>query len=57
MADKTKKGMWKRTVKLFFNIRIPWPLYIIQIALGIATTKVALLYVPYETDLKLGNID
>lgn len=57
MKDKTKKGMWKRTIKLYFGFKIPWPLYIIEIVLGIVNTKVALLYVPYETDLKLGNIN
>lgn len=57
MRDKSKKGMWKRTFGLYRNIRIPWPLYILQVILGIVSTKVALLYVPYETDLKLGNIE
>lgn len=56
--NKTKdKGMWKRTFGLFANIKIPIPLYILQAILGIISTKVALLYVPYETDLKLGNIE
>lgn len=47
----------KRTFGLFRNIRIPWPLYILQVIFGIISTKVALLYVPYESKLKLGNID
>lgn len=57
MNQKTQKGMWKRMFGLFRNIRIPWHLYILQVILGIFSTKVGLLYVPYETDLKLGNID
>lgn len=57
MKQKTQKGMWKRMFGLFRNIKIPWHLYILQVILGVVSTKVALLYVPYETDLKLGNID
>lgn len=56
MKQKTQKGMWKRTFGIFRNIRIPWPLYILQVILGIVSTKVALLYVPYESQLKLGDI-
>lgn len=56
MKQKTQKGMWKRTFGIFRNIRIPWPLYILQAVLGVVSTKVALLYVPYESQLKLGNI-
>lgn len=56
MKQKTQKGMWKRTFGIFRNIRIPWPLYILQVVLGILSTKVALLYIPYESQLKLGNI-
>lgn len=55
--NQSKKGMWKRTISLYRNIKIPWPLYVLQVILGIISTKVALLYVPYESDLKLGNID
>ncbi|MDE6111696.1 MAG: hypothetical protein K2F65_07255, partial [Eubacterium sp.] len=57
MNHMSKKGMWKRTLGLYRNIRIPWVLYIVQVILGIISSKVALLYIPYETDLKLGNID
>lgn len=57
MKQMTEKSMWKRTFGLFRNIRIPWPLYILQVVLGIISTKVMLLYVPYESKLKLGNID
>lgn len=56
MKQKSQKGMWKRTLGLFCNIRIPWHLYILQVILGVISAKVALLYVPYETDLKMGNI-
>lgn len=52
----TEKGMWKRTFGIFKNIRIPWILYFLQVILGIISTKTALLYVPYEADLKLGNL-
>ena len=57
MNKKTEKGMWKRTFGIFKSVKIPWPLYIIQVIIGIFSTKVALLYIPYETDLKLGNVD
>ncbi len=57
MKEQMQKGMWKRTFGLFRNIRIPWQLYVLQVVLGILSTKVALLYIPYETDLKLGNIE
>lgn len=57
MKQKTQKGMWKRTFGIYRNIRIPWPLYILQAILGIVSTKVALLYVPYESRLKLGDIN
>lgn len=57
MNHLNQKGMWKRTLGLYRNIKIPWVLYIIQVILGIVSTKVVLLYIPYETDLKLGNID
>lgn len=57
MNHMSKKGMWKRTFGLYRNFKIPWVLYIVQVILGIIASKVALLYIPYETDLKLGNID
>jgi ATP-binding cassette subfamily B protein AbcA/BmrA len=57
MREQTQKGMWKRTFGLFRNIRIPWGLYLLQVILGIVSTKVSLLYIPYESKLKLGNID
>lgn len=57
MTNKSLKGMWKRTFGLFRNIRIPWLLYFLQVILGIVSTKVALLYIPYATDLRMGNIN
>ncbi len=57
MNQKTQKGVWKRTLRLFTNIKIPWPLYILQVILGVVSTKVALLYVPYETSLKMGTLE
>ena len=57
MDTNTQKGMWKRTIGIFRNIKIPWPLYLLEVILGIISTKVALLYIPYEADLKLGNIE
>lgn len=55
-GDK-KINIWKGTFGIFKNIKIPWVLYILQVILGIVSTKVMLLYVPYEADLKLGNIE
>lgn len=57
MTDRTQKGMWKRTIGLYRNIRLPWLLYLLDIILGIISTRVALLYIPYEAELKLGNIE
>ncbi len=57
MINNNEKGMWKRTLSIFRHIRIPWFLYILQVILGIAATKVALLYIPYRTNLQQGNID
>ena len=57
MINNNEKGMWKRTLSIFRQIRIPWFLYILQVILGIAATKVALLYIPYRTNLQQGNID
>ena len=57
MNSTKEKGMWKRTFGLFTNIKMPVWLYLLQAGLGIASTKAALLYVPYETDVKMGNLD
>ncbi len=57
MTAPKEKGLWKRTILLFTNIRIPIPLYLLQVLFGIASTRVALMYVPLEAQLKLGNIE
>lgn len=57
MNDKTQKGMWRRTIGLYTHVSMPWLLYVMQIGIGIIGAKVMLLYVPYEADLKLGNIE
>lgn len=54
---ESSKGSLKRMVSLFTKVNIPWHLYVLQIILGLVATKVALLYVPYESELKLGNIE
>lgn len=57
MRTKTNKGMSRRTLGLFKNIRIPWHLYILQAILGVISAKVSLMYIPYESEMKLGNIE
>ena len=57
MINNNEKGMWRRTLNIFRNIRIPWHLYVLQVILGIVVTKVGLLYIPYRTNLQMGNID
>lgn len=56
MKQHNSKGMFRRTFGLFSNIRIPWHLYILEAVLGIISTKVSLLYIPYLSEMKLGNI-
>ena len=56
MTQKKEKGLWKRTLHIFTQFRIPWHLYVLQVILGIVSTKVALLYIPYLTNLQMGNI-
>ena len=56
MTKKKQKGMFRRTFSLFGSIRIPWHLYILQVILGIISTRVALLYIPYYTRMQTGNI-
>lgn len=55
--DKTQKGMWKRTIGIYRHIRIPWMLYAADVVLGIAGTKVALLYIPYLSQLETGDVE
>lgn len=56
MKQKTNKGMFRRTFGLFTSIRIPWHLYILEAILGIVSTKVSLMYIPYLSEMKMGNI-
>ena len=51
------KGMWKRTFSVFRGVSVPWFLYLLEIILGICSTKVALLYVPYQTKVKMGQFE
>ncbi len=57
MKQRSNKGMWKRTVSLYFKFRVPILLYILEFVLGVVNTKVALLYVPYLSKMQLGNIE
>lgn len=56
MTDKRQKGMFRRTFGLFRSIRIPWHLYVLQVILGIISTRVALIYIPYYTSMQTGKI-
>ena len=56
MTDKKQKGMFRRTFGLFRSIRIPWHLYVLQVILGIISTRVALIYIPYYTSMQTGRI-
>ena len=56
MKKTVKKGMFRRTFRLFKSVRIPWHLYILQVILGVISAKVSLLYIPYESSMKLGKI-
>lgn len=56
MTERHEKGVWKRTLKLMTNIRIPWLLYVLQVILGFISTNVALKYIPYYTKMQTGNI-
>jgi ATP-binding cassette subfamily B protein AbcA/BmrA len=55
-VNEKEKGMWKRTIGLFLNIKVPWHLYVLQVLLGIVCTKVGLLLVPYESKMQTGNM-
>ncbi len=55
--ERKDKGMLGKFVKLYSNIRVPWHLYVLQVILGAVSTKVALMYVPYQSELKAGNIE
>ena len=56
MNNSREQGMWKRTFGMFTHISVPVWLYLLQAILGVASTKVALSYVPYEAEIKLGNL-
>ena len=57
MNNQKERGMWKRTFQMFTKFKLPIPLYILQVILGVISTKLALVYVPYEADIKLGTFD
>ncbi len=57
MKNHSSKGSFRRTVRLYTSVRIPWHLYLVQVLLGIVSAKVAMLYVPYLSEIKLGNIE
>ncbi|MBR0136177.1 MAG: ABC transporter ATP-binding protein [Clostridia bacterium] len=57
IEKESRKGGFRRMVKLFTRIRVPWHLYALTVIFELVGTKVALLYVPYESELKLGNIE
>ena len=57
MKNRSTKGTFRRTLGLYTSVRIPWYLYLIQVLLGIVSAKVAMLYVPYLSEIKLGNIE
>lgn len=50
------KGMWKRTLKVYGSIKLPIHLYIIDFVLGLVSTKVSLMYMPYLSKMQTGNI-
>lgn len=54
--DEHKKGMRKRTLRIFTSIKFPIHLYILQILIGIASAKIALLVVPYYSQMQTGQI-
>lgn len=57
MKQKPNKGMWKRTFGLYGNIKMPWHLYLIQVAIGIVSTNLSLSYLEYQNEIKLGNFE
>lgn len=50
-------GGLRRMVKIFGKIKVPWYLYALQVILALITTKIGLSYVPYVSQIKLGNIE
>ncbi len=57
MNKIAEKGMWRRTISLYREFQIPWLLYLVQTVVGFVSARVAILYVPYETKLQLGQIE
>ena len=57
MSKTQNRGMLRRTLKIYTEVRIPWHLYIIQTLVGVLSAKVALMYIPYESEMKLGNLE
>lgn len=55
-TKESTKGMWRRTLKIYGSMRLPIHLYIIDFVIGIVSTKVALLYMPYFSKMQTGNI-
>ncbi|MCM1307292.1 MAG: ABC transporter ATP-binding protein/permease [Butyrivibrio sp.] len=55
-GKESTKGMWRRTLKIYGSFRLPFHLYIIEVILGIVSTKVGLLYMPYLSKMQTGNI-
>lgn len=49
-------GMWKRTFNIYRSFKIPWFLYLFELLLGIVTSKVSLLLIPYSTKIQTGEI-
>ncbi len=56
MKKESSKGIWKNTFSLLGRFRIPWHLYVLQVILGIVSTKVALLYIPYSSSMQTGDL-
>lgn len=55
-TNKSTKGMWKRTLKLYTKFKVPWHLYIISVIVGAVSAKLTMLYVPYLSEMQTGNI-
>ena len=55
---KANRYLTKRTFGIYRGLNLPIHLYILQVVLGIISTKVSLLYVPYYTKMQTGrNLD
>lgn len=56
VGKESTKGMWRRTLKIYGSIRLPFHLYVIELIIGVVSTKVSLMYVPYLSKMQTGNI-